>query len=95
VEVEGMIDCTTPMEYEQLYAQLKKVCARAQETTGKTNLESFGGLFAVGQAQYMQKFLFSVIKLDSCPETKYLGKSRQTRERNLPFSSCQPAGREP
>ncbi|EJX03041.1 helicase [gut metagenome] len=32
VEVEGMIDCTTPIEYEQLYAQLKHEIQQGERT---------------------------------------------------------------
>ena len=32
VEVEGMIDCTTPIEYEQLYAQLKHEIVHGERT---------------------------------------------------------------
>ena len=32
VEVEGMIDCTTPIEYEQLYAQLKHEIQHGERT---------------------------------------------------------------
>ncbi|EJX05914.1 helicase [gut metagenome] len=32
VEVEGMIDCTTPIEYEQLYAQLKHEILHGERT---------------------------------------------------------------